>query len=470
MKSREKNMTIGRALLPIVFLVAAILLNNIYGNGESVIPLIAASSIAAIIAMLSGYSWNELEEGVLESIGLTIQACLILMIIGMIIGTWILAGVVPTIIYYGLQILSPNFFLVATVILCIVISIATGSSWTTIGTIGVALVGIGQGLGIPVGMTAGAIVSGAYFGDKISPLSDNTNMGSGVLGVDLYVHIKHMMYTSIPSLIISLILFFIIGRNYTGATMDYSQIELITNGIQQQFVISPLLLMVPIMIILVVILKVPAIPGLILSFLAGGIAAIFVQGASIVDIVESAHFGYSSSTGIELIDTLLSKGGLDGMMYTISLIICAMTFGGILEKSDMLEVILNKVSSLVKSDSSLIATSTLTSLMINIVTGDQALSIILPSRMYKDAFEERKLDLKNLSRCSADGGVVTSPIVPWNVCGVFVATTLGVSTLTYLPYSFFCLLSPLVSVIGAFAGYSIAKTNIINENLEEELV
>lgn len=459
METKEKNMTIGKALVPIIFLVAAILLNNIYGNGESVIPLIAASSVAAIIAMLSGYSWEELEKGILDSIGLTTQACLILMIIGMIIGTWILAGVVPTIIYYGLQILSPNFFLVATVILCIVISVATGSSWTTIGTIGVALVGIGEGLGIPLGMTAGAIVSGAYFGDKLSPLSDNTNMGSGVLGVDLYVHIKHMMYTSVPAIIITLILFFILGRGYTGETMDYSQIELITNGIQQQFIITPLLLVVPIMIIVVVVLKVPAIPGLILSFLAGGIAALIIQGSSIADIVEAAHFGYSSTTGIDLIDNLLSKGGLDGMMYTISLIICAMTFGGILEKSDMLEVVLNKVSSLVKSDGSLIATSTLTSLMINIVTGDQALSIILPSRMYKDSFEERGLHLKNLSRCSADGGVVTSPIVPWNVCGVFVATTLGVPTLAYLPYSFFCLLSPIVSIVAAFAGYSIARTD-----------
>ena len=457
MDVREKNMTLGKALIPLLFLIVIIMLNNIYGNGASAIPLIASSVVASVIAMLSGYSWDELEKGILNTIGLTMQACLILMVIGMIIGVWILAGVVPTIIYYGLRIVSPQFFLVGTVVLCILISVATGSSWTTIGTIGVALIGIGQGLGIPAGMTAGAIVSGAYFGDKVSPLSDNTNMGSGVLGVNLYDHIKHMMYTSVPTLLISLILFYIVGRKYSLSTMDYSQINMILNGIQEQFVIGPILLLVPVVIVVVVILKVPAIPGLIISVLVGSIAALVVQKASLVEIADAAHFGYVSSTGIELIDTLLSKGGLDGMMYTISLILCAMIFGGILETSGMLEVIIKKILSIVNKAGSLIVTATVTSVLINIFTGDQALAIILPSRMYKDAFESRGLDLKNLSRCSADGGVVTSPIVPWNVCGVFVATTLGVPTLVYLPYCFFSLLSPLVSIIAGFAGYTVAK-------------
>lgn len=271
------------------------------------------------------------------------QACLILMIIGMIIGTWILAGVVPTIIYYGLKILSPNIFLVATLILCSIISVATGSSWTTIGTIGVALIGIGQGLGISVGMTAGAIISGAYFGDKLSPLSENTNMGSGIIGVNLYEHIKHMLYTSIPSFLIALVLFYLLGRKYNVSTMDYSQINMIINGLQEQFVITPILLIVPIIIIIVVVLKIPAIPGLIISFVVGSLAAIFIQGANLLEIITSAQFGYTSATGIELIDNLLSKGGLNGMMYTVSLILCAMTFGGILETSGMLEVILKKL-------------------------------------------------------------------------------------------------------------------------------
>lgn len=459
----KKKITFVKALIPIIFLIVVILLNNIYGNGESLIPLIASSVVAAVISILSGYTWEELEKGFLSTINLSMQACLILMIIGMIIGTWILAGVVPTIIYYGLKILSPNIFLVATLILCSIISVATGSSWTTIGTIGVALIGIGQGLGISVGMTAGAIISGAYFGDKLSPLSENTNMGSGIIGVNLYEHIKHMLYTSIPSFLIALVLFYLLGRKYNISTMDYSQINMIINGLQEQFVITPILLIVPIIIIIVVVLKIPAIPGLIISFVVGSLAAIFIQGANLLEVITSAQFGYTSATGIELIDNLLSKGGLDGMMYTVSLILCAMTFGGILETSGMLEVILKKVSSLIKSDGSLITIATITSLSANIFTGDQSLSVILPSRMYKDAFIKKGLELKNLSRCSADGGVVTSPLVPWNVCGVFVATTLGVPTMTYLPYCFFCLLSPLICIIAGLSGYSIARVKKVTD-------
>lgn len=459
----KKEITFVKALIPIVFLITVILLNNIYGNGESIIPLIASSVVAAVISVFSGYTWEEIEKGFLSTINLSMQACLILMIIGMIIGTWILAGVVPTIIYYGLKILSPNIFLVATLTLCSIISVATGSSWTTIGTIGVALIGIGQGLGISVGMTAGAIISGAYFGDKLSPLSENTNMGSGIIGVDLYEHIKHMLYTSIPSFLIALGLFYLLGRRYSISTMDYSQIDMIINGLQEQFVITPILLIVPIIIIIVVILKIPAIPGLIISFVVGSLAAIFIQGANLVEVITSAQFGYISNTGIELVDNLLTKGGLDGMMYTVALILCAMTFGGILETSGMLEVILKKVSNLIKSDGSLIAVSTITSLSVNIFTGDQALSVILPSRMYKEAFIKKDLELKNLSRCSADGGVVTSPLVPWNVCGVFVATTLGVPTMTYLPYCFFCILSPLICIIVGLSGYSIARVKKVTK-------
>ena len=456
---KGKKLNFFSSLIPIFSLIIFILTNNLYGNGESIIPLIGASIVASIIAILSGYTWEELEKGILNTISLSMQACLILMIIGMIIGIWILAGVVPTIIYYGLQIISPKIFLIATLFLCSIISVATGSSWTTVGTVGVALIGIGQGLGIPNGITAGAIISGAYFGDKISPLSENTNMGSGIIGVNLYDHIKYMMYTSIPSYIIASFLFYMIGRKYGLSEMDYSQINMIISGIQNQFYITPFLLLVPVIIVVVILLKIPAIPGLIVSCIIGGIAAIAIQGASLNDVITAAQYGYSSETGVEIIDKLLSKGGLNGMMYTISMILCAMIFGGILETSGMLEIILKKISSFIKSKGALIATSVLTSISINICTGDQALSIILPSRMYKDAFLQKGLALQNLSRCSADGGVVTSPLVPWNICGVFVSGTLGVSTLSYLPYTFFCLLSPIVCIIIGILGISIARTN-----------
>lgn len=457
---KEKNMTIWKALIPIVFLMVALFTNITYGNGESLLPLIFTAIVAAVVALLSGFKWEELEKGILDSIGITLQSFLILMIIGMIIGSWILAGIVPTIIYYGLKILSPNIFLVASTILCAIVSLATGSSWTTVGTIGVALIGIGQGLGVPMQITAGSIISGAYFGDKMSPLSETTNMASAVVGVNIYEHIQHMFFTTIPALIISLILFAIVGMRYSGAALDTSQIDIILLGIQDQFTISPILLLVPLLVIILVIKKVPAIPGLIIGFLAGGLAAMIFQGSNIVDIMTAAQFGYLSETGVEVIDALLSKGGLDGMMYTISLIICAMTVGGILEKSGMLQTIVDKLSSFVKKDGSLVATSVLTAVGINIVTGDQSLAIILPGRMFSKSYEDAGLKPKNLSRACEDGGTVTSPLVPWNVCGAFMATTLGVSTWLYLPFCFFNLLSPLVSMVLGFTGWSLEKYDI----------
>lgn len=454
---KEKKMTLGKALIPIVFLMVSLFANIQYGNGESMLPLIATAIVASIVAMTSGYTWEELEEGILGSIGITLQSFLILMTIGMIIGTWILAGVVPTIIYYGLKILSPRFFLVAATLLCCIVSLATGSSWTTVGTVGVALIGIGQGLGVPMHITAGAIISGAYFGDKISPLSETTNMASAVVGVDLYEHIRHMIYTTIPALIISLVLFGIVGFKYGGSSMDTSQIDIILTGITEQFTITPILLLVPLLVIILVIKKVPAIPGLIIGFLAGGLAAIVFQGSSIVDIIESAQFGYLSDTGVDIIDTLLSKGGLDGMMYTISLIICAMTIGGILEKSMMLHTILERLSRRIKSDGSLVTTAVATSVMINVVTGDQSLAIILPGRMFAESFEKHNLKPKNLSRICEDGGTVTSPLVPWNVCGAFMAVTLGVPTIMYLPFCFFNILSPIISIIWGITGFTLEK-------------
>ncbi|WP_099207732.1 Na+/H+ antiporter NhaC [Urinicoccus timonensis] len=451
----KKEISVFKSLVPIFFLIVTILLNNLYGNGESMLPLIASICVASFIAIAHGWTWQELEDGIMHSLGLVFQPILILMIIGMIIGSWILSGVVPTIIIYGLELLSPKSFLVATVLVCSFIAVATGSSWTTIGTIGVALVGIGHGLGIPSGMTAGAIVSGAYFGDKMSPLSENTNLGSGILGVNLYEHIRYLLYTSIPSMILALILFALVGAKYSGTSFDQSQVDLIIEGIHSQFVISPWLLLVPLTILVVVLLKVPAIPGLMVSFAVGSLAAIFVQGASLPDVVEAAQFGYLSDSGVEIVDKLLSKGGLDNMMYTVSLIIAAMSFGGLLEQCGMLTSIIEKVEQFIKRRWSVIASATLASTAINICTGDQALSVILSSRMFKDLFEHHDLDLKNLSRCTSDGGVVTSPIVPWNVCGVFVASTLGVSTLSYLPYSFFNLISPLMSIVFGVLGIKI---------------
>lgn len=467
---KKKGVPFWKSIIPIVTLIATMLLNNFFGNGESMLPLIFSTIVACIVAWTSGFTWIELETGILKTFGSVLQALLILMLIGMIIGSWITGGIVPSIIYYGVDILSPKFFLAGTFLVCIMSSVATGSSWTAIGTIGVALIGIGQGLGIPVGMTAGAIVSGAYFGDKLSPLSENTNMGSALVGVNVYEHIRHLLYSSVPAFLVSLILFVIIGLKYGSYDLDLENINILMRGIEDQFVISPWMLIMPIVIIIVAVLKIPAIPGLLISYSVGVVAAIFIQGHSINEIINATQYGYVSETGVEMVDRLLTKGGLNNMMYTVSLIVCATSFGGTLDTTGMLESILNKIKPLIKSIASIIASATITSLLVNIFTGDQALSIILPSSMYKDIFKKKGLALKNLSRCAADGGTVTSPIVPWNVCGVYVVSTLGVSTLSYLPYSFFNLLSPVCSILLGIMGYSIVKVNYsdIKESRSEE--
>ncbi|MDO5712883.1 MAG: Na+/H+ antiporter NhaC [Tissierellia bacterium] len=456
---KDRRISLGLSLIPILFLMITLILNIKFGNEESIIPLIGTCIVAAIIAVSKGYTWEELEEGIISSITITLQSFLILMIIGIIIGTWISGGIVPTIIYYGLHILSPKFFLVASAVLCSIVSLSTGSSWTTVGTIGVALLGIGHGLGVPAHITAGSIISGAYFGDKMSPLSETTNMAAAVTGVDLYEHIKHMFFTTFPALLISLVIFFFVGRGYGGNAMDQSQVLMIEEVIKENFVITPWLFLAPLIVILLVVKKVPAIPALMCGAFMGFVCSYFIQKADPISILNSAQYGFEADTGNELVDQLLSKGGLDGMMYTISLIILAMSIGGILETSGMLQTIVDSLLKLVKGTGSLIASAVASSILVNIVTGDQSLAIILPGRMFAKTFEEYNLKAKNLSRVCEDGGTVTSPLVPWNVCGAFMASTLGVPTIMYLPFCFFNLISPLISIIWGFTGITIEKIN-----------
>ncbi|MCG8540034.1 MAG: Na+/H+ antiporter NhaC [Clostridia bacterium] len=453
----KRKITIGPALIPILFLIAALVSTLKFFGGDPHIPILASAGVAAIVAMVFGYTWKELESGVVETIKMSMSAILILMIIGMIIGTWILAGVVPTMIYYGLQIISPGIFLVATTLICAVVSLATGSSWTTAGTVGIALIGIGQGLGIPLPIVAGAIISGSYFGDKMSPLSDTTNLAPSMAGADLFDHIRHMIFTTGPSLIISLILYGIIGIKYAGNAMDMGSINTILEGLSSQFAISPLLLIPPILVIVIVVLKVPAIPGLIGGTILGGLFAFIFQGSGMTDIIGAAHYGFSSETGVDAIDGLLSRGGLDSMMWTVSLILCAMAFGGIMEKSGMLQTIAEYILKLANSTGSIVLSTVLTAIAINLVAGDQYLSIVIPGRMYKDIYDKRGLHPKNLSRVLEDSGTLTSPLVPWNTCGSFMWNTLGVHPFAYLPYAFLNLINPLISIFYGYTGITMEK-------------
>jgi NhaC family Na+:H+ antiporter len=454
----KKQATVLHALIPIVFLIVSLMYTIFVIEGSPHIPLALSAMVAAAVAMLGlGFTWAELEEGMVETIKMSMGAIIILMIIGMIIGTWILGGVVPAMIYYGLQILSPSIFLVTACVLCCIVSLATGSSWTTAGTVGIALIGIGQSLGIRTEIVAGAIISGAYFGDKMSPLSDTTNLAPAMAGSTLFDHIRHMVYTTGPSLIIALIIYGVMGIQYAGNALDTAAIDAVLEGLSTQFVINPILLLAPILVIVMVVMKVPAIPGLFGGTLLGGLMAVIFQGADLGGIISAMNSGFVSESGIEVIDTLLTRGGLQGMMGTVSLILCAMCFGGIMEKAGFLEAIARSLMKFAKSTGSLVLVTIVTIIVINVLAGDQYLAIVIPGRMYKGIYEERGLAPKNLSRVLEDAGTLTSPLVPWNTCGSFMSSTLGVATLAYLPFCFLNLINPFVSIFYGFTGITMEK-------------
>ncbi|MFH1852160.1 MAG: Na+/H+ antiporter NhaC [Candidatus Neomarinimicrobiota bacterium] len=458
MKNRTERVIPFRwAIVPVIYLALVLVYVLRFLHGDPHIPLMSAAAVAAIVAVFFGYRWEKIRTGMINTIKISLPAILVLMIIGMIIGTWITAGIVPTMIYYGLKIISPRVFLLATALICSIVSLATGSSWTTAGTVGVALIGIGKGFGIPLPMVAGAIISGSYFGDKMSPLSDTTNLAPAVTGAKLFEHIRHMVYTTGPSLIIALILYTLLGLRYGGKDLDMNAIDAILNGLSAQFLISPLLLLPPLLVIAMVVFKVPAIPGLLGGTVLGGLFAALFQHSTLTEIVQSAHYGFVAATGNEAIDNLLTRGGLDSMMWTVSLILCAMSFAGVLESAGMLKAIALKIISVAKSTGSLVAATVLTCIGTNMIAGDQYLAIVLPGRMFKKIYDERGLKPKNLSRILEDAGTLTSSLIPWNSGGAFMFATLGVYPFAYLPFAFLNLINPLVSIFYGYTGFTIEK-------------
>ncbi len=461
---QKKKVSPGIAIIPVIFLIVTLVYAIRFVEASPHIPLFTSAIFASIIAMVFlKIKWEEIEEGIVETIKMSLGAIIILMIIGMVIGTWILSGVVPTMIYYGLKILSPKIFLVATVLMCSIVSISTGSSWTTAGTVGIALMGVGMGLGIPSPVIGGAIISGAYFGDKMSPLSDTTNLAPAMAGAKLFDHIKHMVYTTGPSYIISIIFFLILGFKYGGSQMDASLISQINLGLQANFNLSPLLLLVPVIVIALVIMKVPAIPGLFAGAILGGIAAIIFQGATLGGVINALHYGYSADSGNVMINELLQRGGLNSMMGTISLIMCAMIFGGVMEKTGMLQALAEVILKMARSTGSLVVSTIVTAITMNIVAGDQYLAIVIPGRMFKGAYDERGLAPKNLSRALEDSATLTSPLIPWNTCGAFMITTLGLAPFTYIPFCILNLLNPLISIFYGFTGITMEKVDAEEE-------
>ena len=457
MKDKRKNISLGIALIPVVFLIIALSFTIGVLKQPPHIPLIAAAALAASVAAIRKHPWKEIQDGMVHGITLAMGAILILMVVGTMIGTWITGGIVPSMIYYGLKVLSPAIFLVATLIICSIVSLGTGSSWSTAGTVGVALIGVGKGLGIPVAMVAGAIVSGAYFGDKMSPLSDTTNLAPAVAGTDLFLHIRHMVYTTAPGYILSIILFGLLGVRFSGGVLRSQNIDTILSTIKSNFYIHPLLLLPPLLVIVMVVKKVPPLPALLGGTVLGGIAAAATQSSSLADVIQAAHSGYLSRTGVAMVDDLLTRGGLLSMMPTVALIICALSFGGIMERTGMLKVLAESLLKRVRRTGSLVATTILSCIGMNAIASDQYIAIVIPGRMYKNAFDAQGLHPKNLSRCLEDSGTLSSPLIPWNSCGAFMHATLGVNPLLYIPYAFLNLSNPVISIFYGYTGITMTK-------------
>ena len=447
------------AILSFSFLIICMAVGIAVYEADPHIPMLIGTAFASLMSLRMGFKWDDIEDAMFKGILQAMQAIIILAIIGVLIGVWLEAGVVPTMIYYGLKVISPRIFLVAALIICSITSLATGTSWGTAGTIGVALMGVASGLGIPAPIAAGAIISGAYFGDKMSPLSDTTNLAPAMAGTDVFTHVKFMMKPTTLTYVIALIFFGVVGMRFTPESVDLGAIEIIKQGLEANFNLSPLLFLPPILVIGSISKKMPAIPGIFLGIVAGAILGMILQGSNFGNILQVGYYGYESATGIEALDGLLSAGGLSAMFFSISLTIFAMMFGGIMEKTGQLEVIVEKLVKNVKSDTGLVGLTMGTCLLSNMTMPEQYIAIVLPGRMYAQVYHDRGLHPKTLSNALESSGTVVSSLIPWNTCGAFLTGVLGVSTFAYAPWAIFNYLMPIVTLLLAFLGVTIAKSS-----------
>ncbi len=464
------------ALIPIFFLIFFLTANVLlFGDttleGSNQVILLLAASIAILLAILNKIPWDSISNSIIDSIGKAMPAILILLLIGSLSGTWLISGIIPTMIYYGLKIINPKVFLLTAIVISGLVSLATGSSWSTIATIGVALLGIGKAIGIHEGLIAGAIISGAYFGDKMSPLSDTTNLASAVTGTDLFTHIRYMMVTTTPSIILAILLFTVIGIFYNYTKVEIN-VEGVIQAVQKQFYISPVLLLVPIALIVIIMKKTPPLPSLMIGTLLGGLFAIIFQPdlirsisggnahylkQSYVSFMRAMFGDVSIGSDNTIVSELFHTSGMGGMLNTVWLILSAMVFGGSMEAAGFLSRITQAIMSRVKSTGSLIMSTIFTSIFFNLTASDQYIAIVVPGQMYSKSFRDKGLKSEVLSRTLEDGGTLTSVLIPWNTGGATQSKVLGVSTWTYLPYCFFNIINPVVAIIMGYANYKIRK-------------
>ena len=454
-----KKPTIGHALISLLGLIAVMVIGIVGFGADPHIPMFFGVVISAIVGMSLGYKWSDLEGMMIDGISKAMQSILILAIVGMMIGAWLLSGTIPTMIYYGLKLLSPKIFLIAAVLICSITSLATGTSWGTMGTMGLALIGIGTGLGMPIGPTAGAVISGAYFGDKLSPLSDTTNLAPAMAGTDVFTHVKYMLKSTLVSYAITLVFFGVYGFVHASSgAVDSSQATVIMEGIRDNFNVNPLLLLPPLVVILAIALKIPAIPGITMGFIVACIMApLFQTGVGISELLNASLKGFVCETDVESLNELLSSGGLLSMGFSILMVLIAMMFGGIMEGTRQMEVIIEAILKVVKGPAALIGVTEATCIFANAIMAEQYISILIPGRMFAPAYREKGIHPKSLSNALESAGTVTSCLIPWNTCGQFIKTTLGVMTVQYLPWAVFNYTMPLICFIMAFLGITVTK-------------
>lgn len=476
MSHKTKAPSLLQALIPLLALIAMLSLSvYLFGEdssyGPNQIALLVAAGIAVIIGFNNGFSWQQIEEGITEGISVALGAMLIILAVGSLIGTWLLSGTVPTLIYFGLELLNPSLFYAASCIICGVVALSIGSSWTTAATIGVALMGVASGMGLEPGIAAGAIISGAYFGDKMSPLSDTTNLAPAVSGTELFAHIRYMGYTAGPAFIISIILFLILGLN-AETNVSLQRLELMQEQLNATFNVGWEMLVPLAVLLYLAATRKPALPTVFFGALLGGAWALIFQPEMVSQIAGEQGWvaslkvvwlalsdGISVSTGSGNLDSLLSGGGMSSMLNTVWLILSAMTFGAIMEKVGLLERFIRGMLKSAKSVGSLVTGTIFTCFGANVLTADQYMAIVLPGRMFKEEYERRNLDPRVLSRTLEDSGTITSALIPWNTCGAYMFSVLAVSPFEYGIYAFFNYLTPLIAIILAYTGWTILYLN-----------
>lgn len=446
----------GVALIPLIAM--ALLLGVGYGvyQIKAQVLLVSAAFITGTLGLILGFKWKDMERGIVDSIHKAMPAILIMLSVGILVGSWMASGTIPMVIYYGLKLISPQFFLPTACVVCSVVAVASGTSWGTIGTVGVAFMGIAMGLGIPLAPAAGAIVAGAYFGDKMSPLSDIPNLATVISGSNLFDHIKHMMWSAVPAWLTGLAVYFFVGLSYGARAVESETLDLILSTLRANYAFNVWLLMPMAVIFYFAAAKKPTIPAMILSSLAAGVLAVVFQKASIPLVATAMNSGLPARTGVEVVDRLLSKGGMMSMMETQLIAFTAFSFGGIMQKTGCLAVILDRVMRFTQKVWSLVLTTIGAAILSALITGSSYLSMILPADLLGPAYKKKGLAAKNLSRIIEESGGIIVPLVPWSMAGVYITGTIGVSTFEYLPWAFMNYLSVVVLAVFGLTGFTMA--------------